>query len=586
MNIGKLCALTLLSLSASSLPGMAMAQQSLAEYARDGQRDIVLTAITSPDVDVDERAPDGSTALLWATYAVDHELVRALLDAGAMANVTNDFGTSPLIEAVKLGDVELVGMLLAAGADADSPNRDNQTALMLASGIGSLEIAELLIEHGADVTAVESFRGQNALMWAAGENHPEIVDLLLVNGAHEDLDRRAVHDDWPRQMTSEPRAQFRQTGGLTALLYATRSGCYRCAVAIVEAGADIDRPNPDGITPLLNAIDARNYDIAMYLIDRGANVHVWDMHGRTPLYMAVDMNSFRGNGGAAGGGILPLREAKAQDFGAMDVVHRLLGMGVDGNHQLTRMRPNGPGRGRFADYMMRGGTGPLMVTALAHDHEAMQALLNYGVEVDLRNVFQITPLMAAAGMAGTGRSGGGRGGGRSAGSGHHDDRLAAPAPTSTRRSSTATRTRPCRIRISRARTTRVERRSTLLRRAAWLSSSSTCSCAAPIRRSRMLTATLRSMWHLRAKPGNRAAAAAPTRRAFRARRLSMCCGIHRGSGDRLQPQSPRVYPSRKRPQPRRRPRHPRNRAGFCSRYRRVVAGTNFCARRLLTISAV
>jgi hypothetical protein len=52
-------------------------------------------------------------------------------------------------------------------------------------------------------------------------------------------------------------------------------------------------------------------------------------------------------------------------------------MGVDGNHQLTRMRPNGPGRGRFADYMMRGGTGPLMVAALAHDHEAMQALLKW-----------------------------------------------------------------------------------------------------------------------------------------------------------------------------------------------------------------
>jgi ankyrin repeat protein len=410
MTIRKIGALALLSLGATSLPGTAMAQQSLAEYARDGQRDIVLTAITSPDVDVDERAPDGSTALLWATYAVDHELVRALLDAGATANLTNDYGTSPLIEAVKLGNVELVDMLLAAGADADSPNRDNQTALMLASAIGSLEIAELLIEHGADVMAVESFRGQNALMWAAGEDHPGIVDFLLAKGAREDLDRRAVHDDWPRQMTSEPRAQFRQTGGLTALLYATRSGCYRCAVAIVEAGADIDRPNPDGITPLLNAIDARNFDIAMYLIDRGANVHIWDMHGRTPLFMAVDMNSFQGNGGAAGGGILPLREGKAQDFGAMDVVHRLLDMGVDGNHQLTRMRPNGPGRGRFADYMMRGGTGPLMVTALAHDHEAMQALLNYGVEVDLRNVFQITPLMAAASMAGAGRAGGGRGG--------------------------------------------------------------------------------------------------------------------------------------------------------------------------------
>ena len=98
----------------------------------------------------------------------------------------------------------------------------------------------MLIRSGANVNAVESFRGQTALMWAAAENHPEIVDLLLAH--HADVKRRAKYDDWPRQMTSEPRAQFRQTGGLTALLYATRSGCYRCAVAIVKAGPTLISP--------------------------------------------------------------------------------------------------------------------------------------------------------------------------------------------------------------------------------------------------------------------------------------------------------------------------------------------------------
>jgi len=69
------------------------------------------------------------------------------------------------------------------------------------------------------------------------------------------------------------------------------------------------------------------------------------------------------------------------------------------------MRPNGNGRGRFADYMMRGGTGPLMVAALNYDDEAIKALLAHGAEVDLPNVFEITPLMAAAGMSGSSRGG-------------------------------------------------------------------------------------------------------------------------------------------------------------------------------------
>jgi ankyrin repeat protein len=284
---------------------------------------------------------------------------------------------------------------------------------MVAASLGSQKIAELLVSHGANVNAVENFRGQTAVMWAAAENHPEIVDLLLAHGA--DVKRRAKADDWPRQMTSEPRAQFRQTGGLTALLYATRSGCYPCAVAIVKAGADVNQPNPDGITPLINALDNRDYDIANFLLDKGANPNTWDMNGRTPLYVAVDMNSYRGRSfqnlsGFAGypGATAPHPKSTAT---ALDLINRLISMGVDTNHELTRMRPNGNGRGRFEDYMMRGGTGPLMIATLSYDDTAIKILLAHGADVDAPNVFQITPLMAAAGLSGSGRGGGGGGGG-------------------------------------------------------------------------------------------------------------------------------------------------------------------------------
>jgi hypothetical protein len=95
----------------------------------------------------------------------------------------------------------------------------------------------------------------------------------------------------------------------------------------------------------------------------------------------------------------------------MQVINRLLDIGVDTNHQLTQKRPYGTGGGRFEQYDRRGGTGPLMIAVMNNDHEAMQALLAHGAEVDLRNTFQMTPLMIAAGMSGTGRGAGGPGGG-------------------------------------------------------------------------------------------------------------------------------------------------------------------------------
>ncbi len=421
----------MLALAASGIAVAANPSTSLADLVRTGDRDAALAAISAPGTDVNAKLPDGSTALMWATFKADHELVHALLKAGAKADVTNKYGDTALTEAIHLQDMDLFHALLDAGADVDSPNLDHQTALMLAINVKNEQMARELIAHGANVRAIETFRNQTPLMWAAAGDLPDIVDLLLAKGAASQVNLRAKFDDWPRQMTSEPRAQFasRQTGGLTALLYATRSGCLRCAESLVKAGADVNRPNPDGVTPLINAIDNKHFDIAMFLLDKGADPNTWDKSGRTPVYMAVDMNSYRGGGfgGFRGGAVRPggiggvvagpgARGPGAGDAApqkgptAMDVVNRLIGMGVDVNHQLTEKRPYGNGRGRFTDYDMRDGAGPLFIATLSHDHVAMKTLLEHGAEVDLNNVFDMTPLMIACGMRATGRRFGGGGG--------------------------------------------------------------------------------------------------------------------------------------------------------------------------------
>ncbi len=100
-------------------------QRTLVDLAREGKRDNVLAAITSPDVDVNVKAADGSTALMWATYNDDLELVQALLKAGAKANVTSNFGATALTEAIKLGDVPL--FKVAAGCRRRTSNRRTRT---------------------------------------------------------------------------------------------------------------------------------------------------------------------------------------------------------------------------------------------------------------------------------------------------------------------------------------------------------------------------------------------------------------------------------------------------------------------------
>ncbi len=401
----------LLILVTALLPAWAGASQ-LAELIREGDRKAALQAVRD-GADVNALQSDGSSALLWAVHAVDHELVQELLRRGAKPDVRNSFGATPLGEAIDLLDTKLVDLLLQAGADPNLGNDDNQTPLMLAARAGSFPIAEALVKAGARVNERELLRQQTALMWAVASSSPEIVDLLIAHKAEVEI--RAASTDWGSQITSEPRAQYRNTGGLTPLLFATRSGCTACAASLLQAGADVNRPTPEGVTPLMNAIDNNNFAVANLLLDHGADPHLADWWGRTALYLTADMRT-RGGGGRGGGppgpagppGPRPADAAGAPPAGsALQVMQRLLQMGVDPNPQLNMHRPF---RGRFTDDLITTGCTPLLRAALSGDRDAVALLLQHGALPDLPNVMGVTPLMAAAGIGFlVGASGGGQG---------------------------------------------------------------------------------------------------------------------------------------------------------------------------------
>jgi len=384
---------SLLAFCLLSLASATATAQSLPDLVQQGQRAEAMQLIRLGE-DVNARQGDGSTALLWAVYHVDAELTEALLSREADPSLMNSFGSSPLAEAVKSANVELVEMLLDAGADPESANADGQTALMLAARTGVVPVAELLLAHGANVNVSEQWRGQTPLMWAAASNHAGMTRLLLAHGA--DVSARADATDWGSQITSEPRAQYRPTGGLTALLYAARTGCLDCVQAILDAGADINKPTPDAVTPLMVAIDNLRFDTAELLLEAGANPHLWDWWGRTALYIAIDMNSFQGMSQSR-------RSAQtgeeSSETTALDIARMLLEAGLNPDPQLNFHRPGrGGNSGRFVDDHLTTGATPLLRAANSHDVDAMRLLLEYGADVELPNVMGVTPFLAAAGF--------------------------------------------------------------------------------------------------------------------------------------------------------------------------------------------
>jgi ankyrin repeat protein len=380
----RVLATLVLSFALASVAHAQAPTADLADRIQAGDREAALAMIAG-GADVHRQQPDGTTPLHWAVYRVDRELVETILARGARPDVINDYGSSPLAEAVNVADAELVGLLLEAGADVNVVNADGQTPLMLAARTGAVAVAERLVASGADVNRRESYREQSAVMWAASQGHAEMVRFLVSRGA--DLAVRAKATDWPSQISSEPRVQYRPSGGLTPLLYAARAGCLDCVASMVEAGADVDRPNPDGMTPMMVALDNGYPEVAQYLLDRGANPHTWDWWGRTPLYVAVNMRG--GQDGRAG-----QRSPESLSF-----IEAILDAGVNPNPQLAFKEPSRGGRdNRFRDDLLTTGATPLLRAAQTFDNDVVQALLAHGALVDLPNASGVTPFMAAAGI--------------------------------------------------------------------------------------------------------------------------------------------------------------------------------------------
>ena len=87
----------------------------LIDAVRQQQSEVVRSLL--PVSDVNAIQPDGATAVHWAAYQDDPEMVRLLVGAGADPDVANELGVTPLVLACANGNPIIVKLLLDAGAE-------------------------------------------------------------------------------------------------------------------------------------------------------------------------------------------------------------------------------------------------------------------------------------------------------------------------------------------------------------------------------------------------------------------------------------------------------------------------------------
>ena len=300
--------------------------------------------------DVNTAHGDGMTALHWAAENSNGAIAELLVVAGANTDaVTRNGGYSPLHLAGRNGAADVVGVLVAAESDVMMGTTTGAvTPLHFAAASGSADVIRQLVAAGADVNAEETVWNQTPLMFAAAGNRLSAVNALIELGAEldatskvvdlvarhaEDREAKNRRDEildtfreesgseagtWapnPSEVTAavraareyivqqeveveEPSRKNRALnytrlvgtqGGLTPLLLATRDGFAGVAIALLDAGAEIDKVGAgDKTSPLLMAIVNGHFDLALTLLERGADPTLASFAGTTPLYATVN----------------------------------------------------------------------------------------------------------------------------------------------------------------------------------------------------------------------------------------------------------------------------------------------------------
>jgi ankyrin repeat protein len=336
-------------------------------------------------VNVNAKADDGSTPLLWAAHSDDVATASALVRAGADANAANQFGMTPLSRACTNGSAEMVELLLKAGATAGTAIGTGETPLMTCAATGATTAVKMLLARGAAVNATEPLQRQTALMWAAAERYADVAGVLIEAGANLSAATKK---------------------GFTALHFAARAGDIPTAARLIEAGADVnavsvaDGAEPGrgvayqstlsaGSTPLLVATVRGHVPLALYLLEHGADPNIGDA-GFTPLHWASGTweggvsNPVYGFSDPMSG--IPDRRARLRLIGA------LLARGANVNARMTKRPFIGGG------YEDAAGATPFVLASAAADVEIMKMLLAAGADRTLTTDTGATAVMAASGL--------------------------------------------------------------------------------------------------------------------------------------------------------------------------------------------
>ncbi len=237
----------------------------------------------------------GSTPFLFAARQGDRECASLLIAAGANVNDTAPDGTSALVMAAYSDHGAFAAFLLDHGADPNAA-AGGYTALHIAVLTHDTELLQALVAHGANVNArltkgtpvrrfeedlvlPQSLAGGTPFLVAARFAEADLMRRLANAGADTRL--AANNGLTPLMAAVTPDRRSLVLRGLRSSEATTRT--MEAVQLALQFGADVNATNADGDTALHMAAAKGSNAMVQFLVEKGARMNIKNKLGQTPL---------------------------------------------------------------------------------------------------------------------------------------------------------------------------------------------------------------------------------------------------------------------------------------------------------------